>query len=569
MFYQCPLESVVISRPLDYSHQYYYYNYSPFYGLTTLNSASLSENVKEVGPYLFAGCSSLKSITIPSFVTTISEKAFYGCKSLFQVTLGESLSYIDGYAFTECPITEIYSLANEAPNVNTEYPIFDESIYNSAILKIPEGSIASYNKADVWKNFFNVSSVVSDDIYVHSIFINTDNVSLKPTETIKLSVSILPENAANKSISWISSDGNIASVDENGLVTALASGSATITATTTDGSQLSVNCTIHVSLQVASIVLNETEATLSEGQTVQLSATVSPELADNKALRWSSSDESVATVDQTGLVTAVAQGNAVVTVSSTDGSDVSATCKITVTRPVSSITLSETEIVMSAGEYRILTATAIPSDATNKTLIWTSSNEAVARVENGIVVAVADGESTVTVSACDGSDVSASCHVTVRTLVTEIILSENNIYMKEGEFREISATVLPDDATNAEIVWASSDESVATVQNGLILARKLGSAIIRVEATDGSGVYAECMVEVADESGISGVAADGIYITTEPLIALVHGTNEDTVIRLLDMGGKVLYIGNNPRIEVAHPGVYILVVNDKTFKIKL
>ena len=404
---------------------------------------------------------------------------------------------------------------------------------------------------------------------VSDIVLNETDATLNEGQTVQLTATVSPELADNKALQWTSSNEAVATVDPNGLVTAVAQGNAIITVSSTDGSDVSASCNITVRKLVSDIVLNETDATLNEGQTVQLTATVSPELADNNALQWTSSNEAVATVDQSGLVTAISQGSAVITVSSTDGSDVSANCNITVNRLVGSITLSESEIVINKGEYYTLVATVVPSDATDTSLVWSSSDTSVARVQDGKVIGIADGEATIFVIANDGSGASASCNVTVRTLVTEIILSENNLSLKEGEFKEISATVLPDDATNTEVVWTSSDESVATVQNGLILAHKLGTAIISVEATDGSGVYAECTVEVTDDAGIADVNADGVYITTEPLIATVHGTTEDTIIRMFDMSGKTLYIGNEPRVEVAQSGIYILVVNNKTYKIKL
>ena len=139
-----------------------------------------------------------------------------------------------------------------------------------------------------------------------------------------------------------------------------------------------------------------------------------------------------------------------------------------------------------------------------------------------------------------------------------------------GQTVQLIATVSPELADNKSLQWTSSNEAVATVdQSGLVTAIAIGSAIIWVKTTDGSGVYAECSVEVTDGAGIADVTDDGISITTGPFIATVHGINEDTIIRLFDMGGKMLYFGNGPRIEVAQSGIYILVVNNNTFKIKL
>lgn len=424
------------------------------------------------------------------------------------------------------------------------------------------------NAIDLVKSF-ELNVLPKPIVYPENITLSTSNLDLNEGESSTITATLLPEDTTDKTLVWTSSNEAVATVDQFGLVTAVSQGSAVITVSTTDGSNVSAICNITVRKLVSDIVLNETEATLNEGQTVQLTATVSPELADNKTLQWTSSDDSVATVNQSGLVTAVSHGTAIITAITTDGSEISATCTITVRSSVVAISLSETEIEMSAGEYRILTAQVFPPDATATSLIWSSSNENVARVENGIVIAVANGEATVTVSSSDNPDIFASCHIVVTTLVSEIILSESNITLKEGEFKEISATILPNDATYREVAWSSSNQSVATVLDGIILAHKQGSAVIRVEATDDSGVYAECFVQVTNDTGIAYVADNGISISTAPLIATISGINNGTIIRLFDTNGKMLYLGNGPRVEVSQSGIYILIVDNKTFKIKL
>lgn len=156
-----------------------------------------------------------------------------------------------------------------------------------------------------------------------------------------------------------------------------------------------------------------------------------------------------------------------------------------------------------------------------------------------------------------------------RILVSEIILSEIKVALGDDDSIQIYANVIPSDATNTEIIWSSSDESVATVFNGLVVGHKAGTAIIRAEAADGSGVFAECEVEVSPNSGISSVGTEGISVSTEPYVVTVYGINEDDVIHLYDISGRMHYSGCGPCIEVAQSGVYILVVNNKTFKIQL
>ena len=337
------------------------------------------------------------------------------------------------------------------------------------------------------------------------ITLNKTSMSLRETETAQLTATVTPEDAADRSVTWSSSDNSIATVSSEGVVTAIKAGTATITATTNDGSNLKATCTVTVSIMpVSSITLNLTEKTLEEGETVNLTATVQPANASNKTLSWTSSDESVATVDANGTVTAVKEGTATITAKATDGSNASASCTVTVKAPVvlvESITLNVTEQTLIEGETLALTANVTPENATNKTLTWTSSDESVATVDaNGNVTAVKEGTATITAKATDGSNASASCVVTIKApvvLVESITLNVTEQTLTEGETLVLTANVTPENATNKTLTWTSSDESVATVDaNGNVIAVKEGTATITVKATDGSNASASCVVTV-------------------------------------------------------------------------
>lgn len=490
--------------------------------------------------------------------------------------------YPSSISFNESEITlfehETFQLI---PNVPEEY-LRDATILwsssNNEVINVDQTGLVtakSKGQAKAILTIWTPSATIKAECYVTinriatDIAISQNDTTINIDDNIQLYATLQPADVYTTEVKWTSLNENVATVDSYGKVHGRSQGTTVIVASTTDGSNLSASCNITVNQLVSDITLNITNTTLSRGQNIQLIATVLPEFADNKSLVWTSSNEAVATVDQSGLVMAVGKGTALIKACSTDGSNISADCSVTVICPITSIILSETEVEMSAGEYHILTATYIPEDATDNTLIWTSSDTNVTRVENGIVIAISDGEAIITVSTNDDSGISASCNVLVRTLVSEIILSEDTISLKEGEFKELTAAILPDNATNTKIEWTSSDESIITVHNGTVLAHKKGTAIITAAATDSSGAYAECIAEVTDNSSIDNINNDGVYITIEPLIATVHGTDEDTLIYLFNLDGKALYIGNNPRVKVDQPGIYILVINNKTYKIEL
>ena len=262
------------------------------------------------------------------------------------------------------------------------------------------------------------------------------------------------------------------------------------------------------STDVAGITLDKTTAELTEGETLTLTATVTPEDATDKTVTWTSSDETIATVKD-GVVTALKAGKVTITVTSTSNSSVSATCEITVNAkviPATGIALDKTTAELTEGETLTLTATVTPEDATDKTVTWTSSDETVATVANGVVTALKAGKATITAKA---GEVSATCEITVNAKViptTGITLDKTTAEMTEGETLTLTATVTPENATDKTVVWTSSDETVATVANGVVTAFKAGKATIRAKSGE---VSATCEITVnAKVIPATGIALD-------------------------------------------------------------
>ena len=252
---------------------------------------------------------------------------------------------------------------------------------------------------------------------------------------------------------------------------------------------------------VEGITLDKESIEVEEGNTTELKATVKPENATNKNVTWSSSDNAIATVEN-GVVKAIGEGEATITATTVDGG-FKAECKVTVTKkeevtvPVTSVVLDKEEIEAEVNDEITLKATVNPEDATNKQLIWTSSNNDVATVNNGVVKAIGEGEATITVTTEDGG-YTATCKVTVKKkviAVTSVTLDNTEIEGKEGDTITLTATVNPEDATNKNVQWITSDSEVATVENGEVKLLSEGEAIITVKTEDG-GYTATCKVVV-------------------------------------------------------------------------
>ena len=289
-----------------------------------------------------------------------------------------------------------------------------------------------------FSSFFSIVSVVfilsscNRQTLVESVTLSESSVVLTEGEKCQLSYVIYPEDADDQTVSWYSKDPNLASVI-NGQVTALSPGETYIGIKTNDGEKTD-ECKVTVVekiYDVESVSLNETSVKMEVGEKMRLIATVLPENATNKNVRWSSSDESVVKVVD-GEVSAINEGNATITVVTEDGNK-SFTCDVTVVISVASVTLNLSEAELEKDDVLVLTVEVNPENATNDEVIWESSDESVARVDNGIVVGLRAGVSTISVSSVDGAK-SASCVVNVYEL-DYVDLSDNgsaNSYIVSG-----------------------------------------------------------------------------------------------------------------------------------------
>ena len=331
-------------------------------------------------------------------------------------------------------------------------------------------------------------------VAVTSVELDKSEITLDAEESYTLKATVKPDNATDKTVTWASSKTDIATVDNNGKVTGINNGVASVTASS--GGK-TASCKVTVVVKVKSISLSQTSATLGVDETVTLTATVSPDNAADKTVTWSTSNGSVATVSN-GMVTAKKIGTATITAKA---GDKSATCAVTVAAtPVTSVTLNRTSATLKVNETVTLTATVKPDNATDKTVTWSTSDASVASVSNGVVTAKKVGTATITAKA---GDKSATCAVTVAaTPVTSVTLNRTSATLKVNETVTLTATVKPDDATDKTVTWSTSDANVASVSNGVVTAKKVGTATITAEA---GGKTAVCTITVTGDGDTENV----------------------------------------------------------------
>lgn len=257
---------------------------------------------------------------------------------------------------------------------------------------------------------YTLPKVKDTNVYVKKIMLNKTKATVLSDKSVKLVAKVYPKNANNKKLLWTSSNKRIATV-EKGVVVGLRKGTVKITVKSTDGSKLSAQCVVTVKQAVKNIKLNKTLITGSKGTKVTLKAKVTPTKADNRIVKWQSSNKKIATVNKKGVVTVKGKGCAVIKCTSGDGSGVYSKCVVNNSSKAKSIKLNKKSAKISAGLGLKLKATV---KGNCKEVLWKSSNSKVATVtDNGIVKGIENGKAVISVQTMDGSKKVAKCTVTV------------------------------------------------------------------------------------------------------------------------------------------------------------
>lgn len=341
-----------------------------------------------------------------------------------------------------------------------------------------------------WVGAFEFSCHVIVRVPMTGIDIDGYNRILSRDESEQLTVSFFPADTNDeRTLSWESEDSSVVSVDEDGTVHALKPGSVVITARC---GEFEGRLRVTVVIPATGVSISHTEAELKKGESLRLQAAVEPaDTTDEQNLYYYSSDNSVATVDGSGVITAVGAGHCQIVASN---GKLSASCQLSVIAPLKGISLSESQISFTEGDSQSLSVSFDPWDTTDdRSIHWSSSNEAVARMEGGNVKAVGAGDCTITAQV-GGFSASASVHVNPYIWVSSISLSQNSIYFNEqGASRKLDVNFNPGNATNRQVSWTSSDTNVARVDNyGNVVANGSGSCTITAMAE--GGATASCQV---------------------------------------------------------------------------
>ena len=509
------LETVTLSRNLIEIQG------AAFDSCTSLTEIAIPDTVTKIGAWAFMNCTSLMEIVIPNTVTEIGESVFADCFALTTIIWSDSLTRIPESTFYNCT-----SLVNFAiPDSVTE--LWSEVFYNCDSLTsitIPYGvtSIGSsaFYDCDALETVDMANSVTSlgSSVFKHCDLLKnvklSRNLTAIPSEAFRecaeLEEIVIPYFTTKIEANAFNSSHKLTKVVTHEKLTTINTSAFSYADRTVfygpTGSYTNTWCTengysfVENTAATTKVTAAESSVTIPKGKTYMLDFDIDP-IDFHEIITTKSSNTAVATVDETGKITAVAPGTATIKIIV---GGASASCKVTVTQAVTKIQLNKTSLSLDVPETYQLTATITPSDASNKNLIWSSSNESAATVdENGLVKAVGNGTAVIKAEAADGSSISASCTVTVidpsKIPVSSITLNKTALSLEAMETYQLTASVSPANAANKALIWTSSNEAVATVDsNGQVTAVAKGTATITATAADGYGASASCTVTVTN-----------------------------------------------------------------------
>lgn len=396
------------------------------------------------------------------------------------------------------------------------------------------------------------------------------SLTLEVGQTSNFSYTILPESASNQNVTLtLSSTGkDIVALNKlNKTLTGLSVGQTTLRGSVANTS-LSDSLAIHVVeeiIEVTSINDVRTSYELTIGDTLSLFPTVLPDDASEKTLLYSSSDPSVATVSETGVISAVGVGTSNIRLDTIDGSEVYFITTITVkgvSNPITNISLSPSEVSgILPGETVKFNATITPTNASVRSLDWLVSNENYGEInEDGLFTAKASGNVIVTARAKDGSGVEAKANVYISDpkdiKVSEIKLSPATLHIGVGDTLAPNVTILPEKAYNKTLSWSIGDTSIVSVDtNGNVTGSKEGVTTLTARSTDGSNVSSSISVSVeAISSHKSHLELDNFY--RDPHYAPSHGNQKLLMVPIKLSGSSGTAEWTEARLNQVEEAIY-------------
>lgn len=480
-FYNCKkLKDIVLPETVTAIRK------NAFYGCASLPSINLPDGLQTIEDNAFYECKALTNITIPKNVTSIGSKVFYNCDGL-QTAVVNASGTVGSQAFYDCDALTSLTLADSITQIGSSLCYGCDKLtdikFGKYITEIPD---SSFRKCSALQS-------VTLPRFCKTVAANAFAEDTKLTELyVPVSVSSIQSNSFSypKRTTMYGKEGSYAQEYANGRGMLFNS----------------------VNKPITTLAYAEKELRLGRYETKFPKLEIMPNF-DTDTITFTSDNTNVATVSETGAISAgYNYGTANITAKTASG--LSSTIKVNIVKPASSITLNKSTLEIAAGKSEKLTATISPSDSTDD-IVWSSDNTNIAIVDkDGNITGINKGSATITAKAVYGNR-TATCLVTVADSgvqiveVTGVTLAPNETEITIGKTYKLKASVLPENATNKLLTWTSSNENVATVSDGVVTAKALGTATITVKTVSG-GFSKECVVTVIPKVEITSFTCNNM-----------------------------------------------------------
>lgn len=406
---------------------------------------------------------------------------------------------------------------------------------------------------------------------------------LRKGKAITIAATCSPSTATNRKWKLTTSDDTVVRVSGT-TITGRQAGECILTVESVQNPEVFVSYRALVVEPVTRVRVSGDQKTMYIGESLMLTADITPDNATIQHVVWTSDRPDNASVDEYGVVTGVSKGSAVITAKAADGSGCYGTFTVTVRQQPEEITLKKSEYTLKAGNYITLTPTVLPSTTNDQSVTWSTSDASVAKVStSGRVTAVNPGVAIITCESKTHPEIYAQAIVSVYQPVTKVAFTDKSPYVAVGETIYLNWTVTPDTATDTSVTFSTNKENVVRVgQDGSVTGLKRGEAYVYATANDGSGKKATIKVQVTqpvegvsikyDERSVGvgeTVTNNAVFYPEDASITQMQWYAEDaTIASVSGTGSKVTVTGRNwgetTIIGVTEDGSYVT-----TFTVKV
>lgn len=334
--------------------------------------------------------------------------------------------------------------------------------------------------------------------------IDKNNITIKLGNNLSKTSKISAKASTGGKINYSSSNPKVATINKYGKITAKSRGVCLVKATLNSDSKVYKTCKVNVTQQVIKIKLNKSSIAIADQtKATSLKLNIYPTNANNKKITWSSSNKNVVTVNSSGKLSVKNRGNCTIKCSTTDGSKINTSCKVSVKNIVPTKITAKDEYYLDLGKKTKLNYSVYPANTTNKKVTYTSSDNKIATVDNnGNVTAKKEGECIITISS-NQKKLTATADIYVRKMITELAPTTTIVTTHKGEQKQIQTLILPTNASVKALKYVSTNKNIATVDDkGIITGINVGSCQIKISTIDGSNKNVYINVEVKSISAI-------------------------------------------------------------------